>query len=203
MQAQLTESLPMSLNSISNPLSVSGGQANNMCPHVEKIPWRKKWQPTPVFLPGNSHGQRSLAGYSPWGCKGQTQLSNCTTTMTKSQPSNLTVGYSGVASPILSHFLSRSYPGTYYKLTLSINYQKWSVGPTMNNKGTPIQGLEITSRSHDKDHTSLWGANCLLPSLPPVFGILCSHRTGVLIALHFSWHPPLTHSIPQFRMSSL
>ena len=30
-------------------------------------PWRRKWQPTPVFLPGESHGQRSLAGYSPWG----------------------------------------------------------------------------------------------------------------------------------------
>ena len=34
---------------------------------VGKIPWRRKWQPTPVFLPGKSHGQRSLAGYSPWG----------------------------------------------------------------------------------------------------------------------------------------
>jgi len=32
-----------------------------------KIPWRRAWQPTPVFLPG--HGQRSLVGYSPWGCK--------------------------------------------------------------------------------------------------------------------------------------
>ena len=30
-------------------------------------PWRREWQPTPVFLPGESHGQRSLAGYSPWG----------------------------------------------------------------------------------------------------------------------------------------
>ena len=38
-------------------------------PWVRKIPWRRKWQPTPVFLPGKSHGQRSLAGYSPWGCK--------------------------------------------------------------------------------------------------------------------------------------
>ena len=36
---------------------------------VEKIPWRRKWQPTPVFLPGEPHGQRSLVGYSPWGCK--------------------------------------------------------------------------------------------------------------------------------------
>jgi len=29
--------------------------------------WRRKWQPTPVFLPGESHGQRSLAGYGTWG----------------------------------------------------------------------------------------------------------------------------------------
>ena len=38
-------------------------------PWVGKIPWRRKWQPTPVCLPGESHGQRSLAGYSPWGRK--------------------------------------------------------------------------------------------------------------------------------------
>ena len=34
---------------------------------VRKIPWRRAWQPTPVFLPGESHGQRSLLGYSVWG----------------------------------------------------------------------------------------------------------------------------------------
>ena len=34
---------------------------------VRKIPWRRKWQPTPGFLPGESYGQRSLMGYSPWG----------------------------------------------------------------------------------------------------------------------------------------
>ena len=38
-------------------------------PWVGKIPWRRKWQPTPVFLPGKSHGWRSLAGYSSWGHK--------------------------------------------------------------------------------------------------------------------------------------
>ena len=38
-------------------------------PWVRKISWRRKWQPTPVFLPGESPGQRSLAGYSPWGHK--------------------------------------------------------------------------------------------------------------------------------------
>ena len=36
---------------------------------VRKIPWRRAWQPTPVFLPGESHGQRGLEGYSPWGHK--------------------------------------------------------------------------------------------------------------------------------------
>ena len=34
-------------------------------PWIGKIPWRRKWQPTAVFLPGKSHGQRGLAGYSP------------------------------------------------------------------------------------------------------------------------------------------
>ena len=38
-------------------------------PWLRKIPWRRKWQPTPVFLPGKLHGQGSLVGYGPWGCK--------------------------------------------------------------------------------------------------------------------------------------
>ena len=38
-------------------------------PWVRKIPWRREWQPTPVVLPGESHGQRNLVGYSPWGHK--------------------------------------------------------------------------------------------------------------------------------------
>ena len=38
-------------------------------PWSRMIPWRRKWQPTSAFLPGKSHGQKSQAGYSPWGCK--------------------------------------------------------------------------------------------------------------------------------------
>ena len=38
-------------------------------PWVGKIPWSRKWHPTPIFLPGESHEQRSLEGYRPWGCK--------------------------------------------------------------------------------------------------------------------------------------
>ena len=52
-------------------------------PWVRKITWRRKWQPTPVSLPGKSHGQRSLAVYSPRGCKSQTRFSNWTTTREK------------------------------------------------------------------------------------------------------------------------
>ena len=38
-------------------------------PWVRKILWRREWQPTPVFLPGKSHGWKSTVGYSPWGRK--------------------------------------------------------------------------------------------------------------------------------------
>ena len=38
-------------------------------PWIGKIPWRKEWQPTPVFLPEEFHGQKSLVSYSPWDCK--------------------------------------------------------------------------------------------------------------------------------------
>ena len=36
---------------------------------LERFPWRRAWEPTPVFLPGELHGQRSLEGYGPWGHK--------------------------------------------------------------------------------------------------------------------------------------
>ena len=46
----------------------------NSC--IRKIPWRRQWQPTPVFLPGESHGQRSMVGYSPWGSNSWTWLND-------------------------------------------------------------------------------------------------------------------------------
>ena len=44
---------------------------------LRRFPWRRKWQPTPVFLPGKLHGQRSLMGYSPRGCK-ESDTAECT-----------------------------------------------------------------------------------------------------------------------------
>ena len=49
--------------------SVRGCRRHGFNPRVEKIPWRRKWQLTLIFLPGKSHGQRNLAGQSPWGHK--------------------------------------------------------------------------------------------------------------------------------------
>ena len=51
-------------------------------PWVGKIPWRRKWQPTPVFLPGKCHGQRrSLAGCSPWGLQESDPAEHACTTV--------------------------------------------------------------------------------------------------------------------------
>ena len=52
-------------------LSANTGDARDSVsiPGFRKIPWRRKWQPTPVFFPGKSHGQSSLAGYCLWGRK--------------------------------------------------------------------------------------------------------------------------------------
>ena len=46
--------------------SLPAKQETQFDPWVWKIPWRREWLPTPVFLPGEFHGQRNLVGYSPW-----------------------------------------------------------------------------------------------------------------------------------------
>ena len=57
-------------------------------PWVRKIPWSRKWQPTPAFLPGKFHGQRSLAGCSPYSHTelDMTEQTICKTTRQLSQP---------------------------------------------------------------------------------------------------------------------
>ena len=69
---------------VKNP-SASAGDVRKRCrfhPWVGKIPWRRKWPPTPIFFPGKFHGQRSLADYSPWGGKNHTKLNDEITTAT-------------------------------------------------------------------------------------------------------------------------
>ena len=60
------------------PVGATGTEPSDQCsrpkrygfdPWVEKIHWKRSWQPTPVFLPGESRGQKNLAGYRPWSCE--------------------------------------------------------------------------------------------------------------------------------------
>ena len=81
LNMSLVETINRTLNSTKPwhfPGGVSGKESVCQCrrlkrhgfdPWVGKIPWRRKCQATPVFFPGKFHGQRSLAGYSPWGHK--------------------------------------------------------------------------------------------------------------------------------------
>ena len=57
---------------VKNPTAVQETRVQSL----GKIPWRRKWRPTPVFLPGESHGQSSLVAYLPWSCKNGTRLSD-------------------------------------------------------------------------------------------------------------------------------
>ena len=51
---------------VKNPYAAQETQSH---PQVRRTPWRREWQLPPVLLPGEFHAQRSLLGYSPWGCK--------------------------------------------------------------------------------------------------------------------------------------
>ena len=58
-------------------------QRPGLNPRIGKIPWRRKWQPTPVFLPGESHGQRNLAGYRT--CSGKESDTMSTNELSQAQ----------------------------------------------------------------------------------------------------------------------
>ena len=66
-QAHLSHYQGFSGGSAAKESACHAGDLNSI--PVEKIPWRREWLPTLVFLPEEFHGQRSLASCSPWGCK--------------------------------------------------------------------------------------------------------------------------------------
>ena len=64
---------------VKNPFANAGDTRDAVSiPRWGKIPWRRTWQPTPVFSPGKSHGQRRLVGYSPWGRKESDMIEHST-----------------------------------------------------------------------------------------------------------------------------
>ena len=118
----------------------------------QKIPWRRAWQPTPVFLPGESHWQRSLAGYSPWGHKSWTQLSDNHQTTKDPQNENFVCQ----ATCILSH------PGSLYFKSDPPKY----ILKTWQESVQPFySGVHKQTRSH-KVHFYIIQINPLLLSDP-------------------------------------
>ena len=123
---------------------------------VGKISWRRKWQPTPVFLSGKSHGQRSLVGYSPWGH----QESDTTEWRNNNNnaPRDTLHGY-GLSLMLLSVFICcgvahRKTPhtgrletaGTYFLTNLETQVQDQSVGRFGFSKplpGVPTAGFSL------------------------------------------------------------
>ena len=68
-QGDAQECLPRWLSGNESACRSGRCKRHGFTPWVGKIPWRRNWQTTPVFLPGKPQGHQSLAGYSLWGCK--------------------------------------------------------------------------------------------------------------------------------------
>ena len=69
IQIKVMKSYHFKSNLVAQTIKNLPAMQKTLCQEVRKIPWGRKWQATPVFLPGKSNGQRNLAGYSPWGHK--------------------------------------------------------------------------------------------------------------------------------------
>ena len=94
-------------------------------PWVEKIPWRRKWQPTPVFLPGESHGQRSLTGYSPWATRVGHDWSDLQRTHTSHFLIKVLVVLSSFNSYLCKLFVKRLNGSTGHKMVNGDDYFSW------------------------------------------------------------------------------
>ena len=127
------------------------------------IPWRRKWQPAPVFLPGKFHGKRSLAGYSLQGCK------ELDTTEQLSTPSTHTV-YSNIAFSSVSS-AAQSCP------TLPPHESQHARPPCPS----PTSGVHSDSTSIESvmpsSHLILCRLLLLLPPIPPSIRVFSNEST--------------------------
>ena len=79
-------------------------------PQHPQYNWRRKWQPTPVFLSGNSHGQRSLVGYSPWGHKELDMNEHARMHTHPHAHTHITILHCSVTTPSLELFTMNTFP---------------------------------------------------------------------------------------------
>ena len=77
-------------------------QENSVKSLGQEDPLEKEWQPNPVFLPGESHGERSLVGYSPWGRKESDMTERLSLSSNSSKVRQLSVEFSSVAQSCLA-----------------------------------------------------------------------------------------------------
>ena len=116
------------------PMWLSGKEPACQCrrcgfnPWVRKIPWRRKWQATPIFLPWKSHGQRSLAGYSPWG--------HTEANMTERTQDRVCSSVPKTGSPSLSFILAEAPPGPSYS-------------SSSQRQLTLLKGVQVTAKVGD------------------------------------------------------
>ena len=113
-------------------------------PWIWKIPWRRKWKPTPVFLPGKFHGQGSLAEYSPWGHK---ESDMTATEHTAQRLVNIAMGHLKInilrcLSQKKFHFPLEDLPGQLQTLWFysRVSYQF----PCLSSPGPPSLGLFLS-----------------------------------------------------------
>ena len=114
-------------------------------PWIGNILWRREWLPTPLFLPGKFHGQRSLVGYSPWDCKESDTAEQLT-------PFTFTFASLKSLTPFLALLPSHPLSGVSFiapaLLTWSREAQGVSLGDTKSHRADRGPGLEPRSAWH-------------------------------------------------------
>ena len=93
-------------------------------PWVGKIPWSRKWHPTPVFLPGKFYGQRNLEGYSPWGQKESDTAERLSTSQHVTQPK---IFHWAICFLAYFHVISSLYKLLRHRYPWKWIYKQWTV----------------------------------------------------------------------------
>ena len=155
-------------------------------PWVRKISWRRKWQPTPVFWPGKSHGQRSLVGHSPWGHK------ESDTTRWLNNNNKQYCRYQQITQHPESQFFSFC-----FLIGRVWSWQFYTPLSKLNSlHGWPGEGLTSLCLLRQTSEIFLLLSWAQAPLFTPVLGIFIPEDGNrvqyILYSLHhWSWHPHL------------
>ena len=156
-----------------------------------KIPWKRKWQPTLVFLPRKSHGQRSLSGHSPWVAKNQTTTEQLILLLTTGPPGKSVKVHLEHTECVfgiwikLSSFLFSSVQFssvTQSCLTLCDPMNRSMPGLPVHHQLPEFTQTNLIESVVPSSHLILCRSLLLLPPIPPSIGVFSSEST-----LHMRW----------------